>query len=101
MFFNLFTSPITTYNLRKDEESKDILAGNLFTKIGLGNRLYKSLLQTVAVNPKKKHIKKIISHMIKNEKPENIDPEIFDMLCDISIEQSYPIFLGTSMKYFL
>jgi hypothetical protein len=72
MFFDIFTSPITTYTDRKGKE--DLLAGNLFSKTKFSHLLYKSLLETAAVHPKKKHLKKIISHIIQTEKPEDLDP---------------------------
>lgn len=53
---------------------------NLFLKMKLSNLLYKSLLETAAVHPKKKHFKKIISHIILTEKPEDLDPQILEMI---------------------
>ena len=78
MFFDIFTSPITTYTDRLGKE--DLLAGNLFKQKKLSNLLYKSLLETAAIHPKKKHFKKIISHIIQTEKPEDVDPQILEMI---------------------
>jgi hypothetical protein len=60
MFYNIFCSPLITKEQRKGKE--DLLEGNLFTlpQMNLGSAVYKSLLETVALHPKKKHFKKII-----------------------------------------
>jgi len=52
-----------------------LLAGNLFARdgINLGPQAYRSLLETVALHPKKKHFKKIIEHLIKYEDKVNVD----------------------------
>lgn len=65
LFFKMFCSPITTAETRKEEDKEDLLAGNIFAKqgINLGSIAYRSLLETVALNPKKKHFKKILDHM--------------------------------------
>jgi len=67
VFYKIFCSPITTKEERKGEE--DLLVGNLFAREGmnLGSAVYRSLLETVALHPKKKHYKKIIQHMLKFE----------------------------------
>ena len=82
-------SPIYTEKERK--ESNNILAGNLFdwklTTLG-----YESLLQTLALKPKKKHLKKLIAHMEKHDYKfkENQIALIFN-LC---IKEGWPILLG-------
>lgn len=65
LFFKMFCSPITTAELRKEEDKEDLLAGNIFSKqgINLGSIAYRSMLETVALYPKKKHFKKILDHM--------------------------------------
>jgi hypothetical protein len=35
--------------------------------------VYRSLLETVALHPKKKHFKKIVQHMMQFENKENLD----------------------------
>lgn len=97
----MFCSPITTKEIRKG--SNDLLEGNLFTKNGLslGPAVYRSLLETVALKPKKKHFKKIIQHMIEYEERENIPSELLELVAFIGIEQKYPVLLGQTMKYFL
>ena len=72
MFYKIFCSPITTKSLRKAEDKDDLLAGNLFAsnQIDLPTEAYKSLLQTVALVPKKKHYKKIVDHILRFKKPD-------------------------------
>jgi hypothetical protein len=69
ILFKMFVSPISTKSLRKLADKENILAGNMFDRPGLklGSTVYRSLLETVALQPKKKHLKKIIQHMIKYE----------------------------------
>jgi len=86
VFYKMFCSPITTKEIRKG--SNDLLEGNLFTKNGLslGPAVYRSLLETVALKPKKKHFKKIIQHMIEYEERENIPSELLELVAFIGIE---------------
>ena len=60
IFYKIFCSPITSKEQRKGSE--DLLEGNLFARedMNLGSQVYRSLLETVALYPKKKHFKKII-----------------------------------------
>jgi hypothetical protein len=60
IFYKIFCSPITSKEQRKGSE--DLLEGNLFARedMNLGSHVYRSLLETVALYPKKKHFKKII-----------------------------------------
>ena len=60
-----------------------------------------SLLETVALNPKKKHFKKIIEHVISYNDPSDIDSSVIDLINFIGIEQKYPILLGQTMKYLI
>ena len=64
IFYKIFCSPITSKDTRKG--SDELLEGNLFAREGmnLGSQVYRSLLETVALYPKKKHFKKIIQHII-------------------------------------
>ena len=88
MFYKIFCSPITTKDLRKAQDKDDILAGNLFAVDGikLPNQAYVSLLQTVALIPKKKHFKKIIEHLISHNDPADVEPQLIDLLNYIGIE---------------
>jgi hypothetical protein len=62
---------------------------------------YKSLLETLILNPKKKHFKKVVTHLMRFDKPEKIDKEIIDIIVRLGIDQRYPVFLGQTMKYFI
>ena len=62
-------------------------------------QVYESLLQSSALNPKKKHYKKIVQYLVLNEKAEDVDPDLIDLLTFIGIDQKYPVLLGTTMKY--
>ena len=64
LMYKIFMSP--QINKEKRKQSTDLLEGNLFTQkdIDLDNDVYKSLLETIALNPKKKHLKKLIQHML-------------------------------------
>lgn len=78
LLYKLFMSPITTQNLRKLKDKDDLLAGNLFARPGikLDSRVYKSLLETIALFPKKKHLKKVFDHIIKYSSPEELKHEV-------------------------
>lgn len=65
----------------------------------LGNKLYRSLLETSAIMPKKKHFKRIIAYIAKAENPADIDPEIIDMIVDIGIANQWPILIGSTIKF--
>ena len=62
VFYKIFCSPLITKDVRKENDKDNILAGNIFTNKDLTIPMdaYKSLLQTVSLNPKKKHYKKIL-----------------------------------------
>lgn len=100
--FKIFVSPRTTLAERKAGDKDDLLTGNLFTKPGvkLGKSVYKSLLETVALQPKKKHLKKIIEHMMRHSGTQ-VAPELLDLAVYIGIEQRLPILMGHYMKHFL
>lgn len=101
MFYRIFTSPIMTKEIRQGNE--DLMEGNIFARdgINLGSAVYRSLLETVALHPKKKHYKKIIQHMLQFEDKDNVDPELLELLTFIGIDQKYPVLLGQTMKYLL
>jgi hypothetical protein len=47
------------------KNSKDLLEGNIFAKKGMKMHpmIYKNLLQTLTVRPKKKHFKKVVEYI--------------------------------------
>jgi hypothetical protein len=104
IFFKMFTSPITTKTLRKLRDSEDLLVGNIFHRTDFAKmpkQAYMSLLQTAALQPKKKHFKKIVQYLVLNELPSEVSPELIDMITFIGIDQKYPVLLGSTMKYML
>ena len=96
LVYKIFISPDLTKKIRKEQDSADLLAGSLFAKpdTKFGPLIYKSLLETAALYPKKKHLKKIIEHVIKFEGPEDTSPETIDQIIRICIDQKLPILLG-------
>ena len=67
VFYRIFTSPITSKEERKkqseiDKDQQNLLFGNIFAekKMSMTYFGYKSLLETLAVRPKKKHFKKVV-----------------------------------------
>jgi len=92
----MFCSPASTKEDRKGHDRGDhILLGNLFphsmTYFG-----YRSLLETLLLKPKKKHLKKVIAHMLKyEEKPE---AHLVRLIVNACIIQKLPIVLGNAMK---
>ena len=62
---------------------------------------YVSLLQTVSLQPKKKHYKKLIQYLVLNESASELSSDLIDMVTFIGIDQKYPVLLGSTMKYFL
>jgi hypothetical protein len=104
VLYRIFSSPITTKEERKDGADRvDPLKGNIFAikKVPLTYFGYKSLLETLVLNPKKKHFKKVVAHMIEFEEINNVDPELINLMVKIGIEEKYPVFLGKTLKHFL
>ncbi|CDW78620.1 UNKNOWN [Stylonychia lemnae] len=103
LFYKMFMSPITTKDLRKDgqDEGENILIGNIFAqkRVPLTYFGYKSILETLALHPKKKHFKKVVKHLLEFEQKENIDAELLDMIIRIGVDQKYPVFMGQTVKY--
>jgi hypothetical protein len=62
--------------------------------MSLPSEVYTSLLQTVAVLPKKKHFKKIVNYMLKHENVENIPSHVINQIIDVGIANQYPMTLG-------
>lgn len=62
---------------------------------------YKSLLETLVLDPKKKHLKKVVAHLCEFEPKEKVDPHLINLIVKIGIEQKYPVLLGKTMKFFM
>ena len=99
MFYKMFFSPLTTEDQRKDNE--DLLAGNLFAQkqMQIHPLIYKNLLETLTLKPKKKHFKKLIEYIRKNEK--DVKPQLLDQLINVGIDHQYPVTLGKSIRDFI
>jgi hypothetical protein len=77
LFYRMFCSPITTKEERANGRDREkILLGNIFAQknVPLTFFGYKSLLETLVLDPKKKHLKKVIAHLCEIEQRENVDP---------------------------
>lgn len=85
----MFMSPM--YNEKERDESKDILAGNLFER-KLTNEGYNSLMQTLSLKPKKKHLKKLLAHMERKDKAFKENQVAF--IFKICMQEGWPILLG-------
>ena len=44
------------------------MEGNIYKDIDLSPNVYRSLLETIALRPKKKHFQKIVEHMFERNK---------------------------------
>lgn len=97
LFYKMFCSPITTKEQRKGKnDSEHILLGNIFAEKGVSLTYfgYKSLLETLMLYPKKKHLKKVIAHLMQYEQKENVDSKLINMIIKIGVEQKLPVLLG-------
>jgi len=104
ILFKMFISPMQTKAIRKAGDADDLLVGNLFRGTNLNASVYRSLLETVALQPKKKHFKKIVEHIIEsqyNENSKQVPGNIIDLVVSIGIEQKYPVYIGQSLKTML
>ena len=104
LLFKIFTSPMYNKAARKAGDSDDLLVGNLFRGVNFKPSVYRSLLETVALQPKKKHFKKIMEHLIESQYNENssqVPGDIIDLAVSIGIEQKYPVYIGQSLKTML
>lgn len=102
--FKMFVSPVTTRSERKGADEDDILKGNLFHSLQdfkMPRQVYLSLLQSVALNPKKKHFKKIVQYLILHEKAKDVDVELIDLITFIGMDQKYPVLLGSTLKFMI
>lgn len=104
LFYRIFCSPITTKEERANgKDRENILLGNIFAQkqVPLTYFGYKSLLETLVLDPKKKHLKKVIAHLQEFEPKEKVDPHLITLIVKICIEQKYPVLLGKTMKFFM
>ena len=98
LLYKIFFSPISTEAERKG--SKDLLQGNIFAAkdMKIHPLIYKSLLQTMTVRPKKKHFKKIVEYIQKIEKIEEVRPQLLDHVINVGIDHKYPVTLGKIIR---
>jgi hypothetical protein len=86
LFYRMFSSPLTTKAERAGGE--DVLLGNIFAqkKVSVTYFGYKSLLETLVLDPKKKHLKKVIAHLSEFEAKEKVDASIINLIVKIGID---------------
>lgn len=98
MIYKIFMSPISTEAERK--EATNLLEGNLFAekKMKMHPLIYKNLLQTLTVRPKKKHYKKIVEYIQKLEDNNNVSMQLLDQIINIGIDHQYPTTLGKMVR---
>lgn len=79
------------------------MLGNIFAQkqVSLTYFGYKSLLETLVLDPKKKHLKKVVAHLSQFEPKDKVDPQLITLIVKIGIEQKYPVLLGKAMKFFM
>ena len=110
LFYQIFQTPITLHTKKEPDFKssglhlkRSLLEGRIFEVnkelVPLGNNLYRSLLETAALRPKKKHFKRILAYIFKTEEPEDVDPEIIDMIVEIAIANNWPILMGGTIKF--
>ena len=80
LIYKMFFSPLATRE--SSQGSNDLLDGNLFAdkKMCLPMDVYTSLLQTLAIRPKKKHYKKMIAYIKKVEDKARVGSELLDLV---------------------
>jgi hypothetical protein len=86
LFYRMFSSPLTTKAERAGGE--DVLLGNIFAqkKVSVTYFGYKSLLETLVLDPKKKHLKKVIAHLSEFEAKDKVDSSIINLIVKIGID---------------
>jgi hypothetical protein len=86
LFYRMFSSPLTTKAERAGGD--DVLLGNIFAqkKVSVTYFGYKSLLETLVLDPKKKHLKKVIAHLSEFEAKEKVDASIINLIVKIGID---------------
>lgn len=60
--------------------------------------VYSSLFQTLAIRPKKKHYKKVISYIKKVEDKARVSTELIDLVMNVGITHQYPVTLGQTVR---
>ena len=101
VMYKIFCSPIITAEQRATGDDKtNLLLGNIFAdkKMSMPLEVYKSLLQTLTVQPKKKHFKKIVEYIKKFEPVERVTPQLLDQIISIGINGVYPVTLGQLVR---
>lgn len=101
LFYRMFMSPETTKEERKAASSEDILVGNIFKNVPLTYFGYKSLLETLTLAPKKKHLKKLLAHLNTFEGKTKVDSSLIQLAVRLCVEQKWPVLLGKTMKFWL
>ena len=88
LFYKIFCSPLTTKEERKGKDREQVLLGNLFAqkKVALTWFGYRSLLETLVLNPKKKQFKKVIAQLCEFEDKKNVDETLLDLIIKIGIQ---------------
>lgn len=93
-------SPQLTKAQRKMKDKQDSLAGNLFAKEGVhfDNCVYQSLLETLVLYPKKKHLRKVCDHLARYGNPNTTSPKVISLINFICTQNQLPVVLGTTFK---
>ena len=88
LFYRMFCSPLTTKEDRAGKDHENVLYGNIFAQkqVPLTYYGYRSLLETLVLDPKKKHLKKVVAHLSEFEPKEKVDPYLIELIVKISIE---------------
>ena len=89
VFYRMFCSPLTTKEDRKGKDKDNVLHGNIFAqkKVSLTYFGYKSILETLVLHPKKKHLKKVVAHMCECEPDKaKVDAELINLVIKIGID---------------
>lgn len=99
----MFCSPLSTKQERAGVDKDNPLAGNIFANknASLSYFGYKSLLETLALYPKKKHFKKVLEHLLRFEDKDQVSKDIVELIIRIGIQENYPVLLGKTVKHFL
>ena len=97
LIFKMFCSPISTKTQRKSTSSdgkvvsldvgENILLGNIFAdkNMTLHPMIYKNLLDTLGMMPKKKYFKKIVEYIQKYENEKEVQPLMLDQIISLGI----------------
>lgn len=101
VLYKMFMSPIINKEQREQYEAdEDYISGNIF-KCSMRSVGYQSILETLQLTGKKKHLKKVIAHMDEYLHPKHVSPELIGKIIDICEQNGFPILLGKTMKSFI